>query len=180
MLLAAWNTFQIPIDVAFEPAIFAKRIFFYLNSFVDVIFFIDILVNFRSAYIDTKTGEEVREGWMVAYNYLHTRFLIDFLATVPFDLMASFFFDSNSLFFQLFGLLKLIRVLRLARIVTFLNLQDDTVVIFSIGTLIFFLIVYLHCYTCFWFFIVNSKKEWLPPADYDHTITGIYSEGWVY
>ena len=99
MLFAAWNTFQIPIDVAFEPAIFDKRPFFYVNSFIDIIFFVDILVNFWAAYIDTKTGEEVSDGWMVAYNYLSTRFLIDMLATVPFDLMASLLFDSKSLFF---------------------------------------------------------------------------------
>lgn len=62
MLLAAWNTFQIPIDVSFKPESFKSSTMFWVNSFVDLCFFLDILANFRSAYINPKTGEEVRDG----------------------------------------------------------------------------------------------------------------------
>lgn len=122
MSFAAWNTVQIPIEVAYEPSEFDNKYLYWFNNFIDFIFFVDILVNFRSAYINQKTGEEVRGSCAVAYNYLTTRFMIDLLATIPFDQIAGMFFDSDSVFFQLFGLLKLVRVLRLARIVTFLNL----------------------------------------------------------
>lgn len=68
-----------------------------------------------------KTGEEIRDQYRVAFYYLKTRFFIDLLATIPFDTIAQMLFDSNSIFFKLFGVAKLVRVLRLSRIIMFLN-----------------------------------------------------------
>jgi hypothetical protein len=45
--------------VSFEPEELDNSFFFWLDSAVDVMFFIDILINFRYAYIHPKTGEEV-------------------------------------------------------------------------------------------------------------------------
>jgi hypothetical protein len=55
------------------------------NWIIDFFFFLDILVNFRTTFIDQKTGDEVFNGKKIARNYIKSRFWIDFLATIPFD-----------------------------------------------------------------------------------------------
>lgn len=121
MILATWNTISIPIEVAFEPDILEHRFFWWLDNIVDLLFFTDILINFRYAYMHPKTGEEIRIGSKVTWNYLKTRFFIDVLATIPFDTVAEVFFSTDSIYFKLFGIAKLVRVLRLSRIIMFLN-----------------------------------------------------------
>ena len=79
------------------------------NSFIDVMFVVDIIVNFRTTYFNMKTGEEVYTSTLIAVNYLKTRFTIDLLATIPFDTIGEIFLgNSNSTMLQIFGLLKLV------------------------------------------------------------------------
>ena len=178
MFLATWNTVAIPIEVSFQPKVLEHNFFRYVDVVIDFLFFCDILINFRYAYINTKTGEEVRKGLPVAWNYIKTRFFIDLLATIPFDTLAGLFFNSDSIYLQLFGLMKLVRVLRLSRIISFLNFQDDVKVTLKLGKVIFFLSIYLHCLACLWFYIVSYDKDWIPPLDYQKGYTDIYEEDW--
>ena len=68
----------------------------------------------------------MRTGWEIAIYYIRGRFLIDLLATIPFDLIGSLIISpGNRFLLSLFGILKLIRVLRIGRIMYFLNLKDD-------------------------------------------------------
>ena len=86
---------------------------------------------------------------------------------MPFDSIALLFFEkSQAEQFALFGLLKLIRVLRLNRIIMYLNLRQDVKASIKLIKLVFFLLMYVHFMGCVWFFIINIKKEWIPPSDY--------------
>ena len=58
MILATINSFQIPFDVAFEPELSKTVWFKFANYFIDLCFFVDILISFRTTYIDEKTGAE--------------------------------------------------------------------------------------------------------------------------
>ena len=95
MLCACWNCFQIPINVAFPGSVIDNIFTDIMNSFIDIFFFIDIIVNFRTTYMNTKTAEEITAPQQIAMNYLKTRFIIDFLATIPFDLIGGFIFSSE-------------------------------------------------------------------------------------
>jgi hypothetical protein len=56
-----------------------------VDIIIDIIFGIDIIVNFRTSYYN-KVGEEVLDSWDIAYKYMMGgRFLMDFLASFPFD-----------------------------------------------------------------------------------------------
>jgi len=46
MLLAVYNTILIPIEVSFDPKFLESKLFFYCDSVIDFLFFIDILINF--------------------------------------------------------------------------------------------------------------------------------------
>lgn len=103
-------------------------------------------MNFRTTINDEETGEEVSDPFRIAYHYFKGKFWIDLLASIPFDFFSVLFIDSgNSFILELFGLLKLVRILRLSRLITYMNLQDDVKMSLKLAKLIFFLIMYIHC-----------------------------------
>lgn len=55
-----------------------------LNTIVDCVFLIDIIVNFHSAYYD-KEFEMVDDKKTIVRGYLYSWFAIDLLSIVPFD-----------------------------------------------------------------------------------------------
>ena len=145
MVLAIWNCFVIPFQVAFEPP-FADTTLFSVSDFiVDFMFFLDIIVHFRTTFIHPKTGEEIFYPMEIAKHYLKGRFWIDLLATIPFDTIAEIIFSgSNVTMLQLFSLLKLARVLRLGRIIAYLNVKNEIKMSLKLFKLVFFLLLYLH------------------------------------
>lgn len=60
-------------------------------------------------------------------------------------------------------MIKLIRVLRLGRIITYMNSTDDVKLSLKLFKLFFFLIMYLHCQGCAWYYVVSLDKVWEPP-----------------
>jgi len=85
MILATFNCFQIPFDVAFEPPLFKSPLFVFTNSLIDIMFALDMIVSFRTTVIDEKTGGEVKNLKFLAVQYIKGQFTIDLLATLPFD-----------------------------------------------------------------------------------------------
>lgn len=50
---------------------------------------VDILMNFRTTYV--KEGEVlITNPWKIAVHYLKTYFVVDFVAAIPWDLLATF------------------------------------------------------------------------------------------
>ena len=61
----------------------------------------------------------------IIWNYLSGRFVIDLMATIPFDSIAYAITRQKSAILPLFSLLKLIRVTRLGRIAEKMNVKED-------------------------------------------------------
>lgn len=58
------------------------------DNMIEGIFFIDILLEFRTTYIDEQTGEEIYDPRKIAKTYIKgIVFYIDVMAIVPFDRM---------------------------------------------------------------------------------------------
>jgi len=121
IFLAIYNSFQIPFEIAFNPADMKTPAFIVLNSMIDFIFLLDIVVNFRTTFYDIETGDEVFDAKRTGRKYLKSRFTIDLLSTIPFDNIALIFTASSSPVLQLFSLLKLVRISRLGRIIERMN-----------------------------------------------------------
>jgi len=77
---------------------------------------------------------------------------------------------------KLFSLLKLVRVLRLERLISKLNLKNEVKTSLKLIKLIFFILLFIHFVGCGWFFIAKQGKEWVPPLDYVYITTEIYEE----
>ena len=56
-----------------------------INIIVDVMFIVDIVINFRTTYVEQKTQLIISEPKKIAIHYLKTWFFVDFVAAIPFD-----------------------------------------------------------------------------------------------
>ena len=87
---------------------------------------------------------------------------MDLLATVPFDQIIQAFMDKSNVYYELLGLLKLGRVLRLNKIISFLNVTEDVKASMKLTKMIFFLVIYIHLFACIWWIMVERDKIWQP------------------
>lgn len=142
----------------------------------------DIVFNFRTSYVNSKNGEEIMDPKIVAIEYVKTRFWIDLVASIPFDQLMLLFTDDkgNSIAFQCISLLKLVRVLRLSRLITHLNLENEIKTSLRLMKLFFFILLYLHLLACVWYYIVKENEEWIPPLDYVFIVTDVYDRSKYY
>jgi potassium channel len=116
--MSVYNSIIIPYEFAYsiDPHI-ALIIFDYM---IDALFLVDIFINFRTIYKD-KTDTEVKDGRKIAIRYvIYGRFPIDILASMPLDVIT-FFFKTSSSNLKFLGMMKMMRLLRLGRMISFLK-----------------------------------------------------------
>jgi hypothetical protein len=126
---------------------------------------LDIIVQFNTTFFDPLSGEEVFDKVLIKKTYLKGRFIIDFLSTVPFDVIVQAITGEKISILPLLSLLKLIRVTRISRIIESMNVKEQIKLMMKLCQLIFYLIIYIHCLGCLWFFIVRQDKVWRPPVE---------------
>jgi len=57
-----------------------------MDSLIDMIFMLDIILRFRTTYIDQVSGEEVVDTYLIGTRYMKSsQFFFDIISTVPFD-----------------------------------------------------------------------------------------------
>jgi hypothetical protein len=93
-----------------------------LETMVDIVFFFDIVINFRTIYFSSLTNDKITEPIKIAKNYIFSgRFFIDLIASVPVDLFLLMVNSSNNRAFSIIKILKLTRLFRLNKIVSFIR-----------------------------------------------------------
>lgn len=88
---------MVPFNVAFK-AHDQRRQLIIADCIVEVFFIVDIVINFRTTYIDKKSGRIITQKKMIAMHYLKRWFIVDFLAALPFE--ALYFIDHSWVRFQ--------------------------------------------------------------------------------
>ncbi|XP_044149995.1 potassium voltage-gated channel subfamily H member 2-like isoform X1 [Bufo gargarizans] len=148
-----------------------------VDLMVDIMFIIDILINFRTTYVNTNE-EVVSHPGKIAIHYFKGWFLIDMVAAIPFDLLI---FGSGSEEWMeenpknrketttLIGLLKTARLLRLVRVARKLDRYSEY------GAAVLFLLMctfalIAHWLACIWYAIGHMEH-------YDQEYRTI---GWLY
>lgn len=141
------------MQIAFEPATLDGVANYYVNLFADIVYILDIFINFRTTIRNTLTNEEIAVPREIALQYLKSRFVIDLIASIPFDLMlGSDDGDRLSTQLKIFSILKMIRILRFFKVISYLNTTSSVKLSLKLVKLIFYLFVYLHLQACAWFF----------------------------
>ena len=181
MFLAIYNWFAIPVQFAFNPDFSNHPAYIAVDSMINLIFIIDVIINFRTTFIHKVTGEEIIDAKKIAINYIKSRFLIDLIASIPFDNIADIFIPTgNTSTLNLITLLKLFRVLRLGRLISIMKVKDDIKLSLRLLKLVFFLALYLHFQGWLWYYIVIKDKTWTPPINYNYPDEYFYSENLSY
>lgn len=165
MLLALWNCIKIPFDVSFrqygnvkaqvqEGFDFDKT----FERFIDVLFFMDVIIAMRTTFINEKTGFEVVDGSKIVWNYfISGRLFVDLAASIPFEEIYILFSDegqTDQKATQLLGLLKLVRLLRLGRIIRYMKFKQGLKVGIRMFQLLLFLCLLIHWIACVWYIII--------------------------
>jgi hypothetical protein len=120
IVLAVYNSILIPFEIAFKPEFANSPAYDAINILIVVSFFIDIVVQFRTATVNLLTGEEVNNPRKLAKAYvLSYRFWVDLLSSLPLDSMSS------SELLAIFGMLKIVRVGRISKIIESLNTRAN-------------------------------------------------------
>eukprot|EP00434_Breviolum_minutum_P019087 symbB.v1.2.016827.t1/scaffold1294.1/size126307/2 len=85
-----------------------------MNAFMTSSFCFDILLNFRTTYID-EAGEEIRRPCLVAKQYLRSWFTLDFVTAVPFEHLTDAISAESMGGLKLLRTSKIFKILRVVR-----------------------------------------------------------------
>lgn len=144
-----------------------------IDIIVDVLFFIDIIVNFLSAYDDPKSGQQIVDLKLIAMKYIKGWFLLDLLAVLPVQLFEAIMNGGQS--FKLARLARIPRLYRLIRILRMvkmfrifrkqsifkdiLNSMDMHSGLIRMLKVIIFTGFLVHIMSCFWFMAATLEEN---------------------
>jgi len=123
------------------------------DVFLDVFFWLDIILNFRTGYVHGK--HVVMDPTKVAKHYLSFWFWIDILACFPFEQVLADASKSQRKIVKLWKIFKLTKLLRMQRVIVVMRDYFK----YRYFILIFFLTCFIsHVATCFWAFVANAHE----------------------
>ena len=166
IVFAMYNSVTIPISIFYGehgPTWISSNLIAFVDSMVDFIFLIDIIIMFRTTYLDTDMGIEVTDTHKIAIKYLKNSFAIDLASSVPFSVFAPASLES---LVDLLGLLKLLRIQRLSSAVTSSNMAQGIKVYFKILMMAFQLFVVMHVLGTIWFMLIVKEERWVQNMDF--------------
>ncbi|XP_032811814.2 voltage-gated delayed rectifier potassium channel KCNH1 isoform X2 [Petromyzon marinus] len=149
LILTFYTAIMVPYNVSFR----SKQnnvAWLVVDSVVDVIFLVDIVLNFHTTYVGS-AGEVISDPMLIRANYLKTWFIIDLLSCLPYDIINAFE-DVDEGISGLFSSLKVVRLLRLGRVARKL----DHYIEYGAAVLVLLVCVFglaAHWLACIWYSI---------------------------
>lgn len=162
-----------------------------LDTTLNCFFFIDIIMNFFTAYYDNDFNvyDDHKVSIFIPHllqeivmNYLKTWFTVDILSVIPFDLLLQFGGINRiarvtriGKLYKIIRMTKMVRLLKIAKVRN--KLVKDLSEMLKIGVgferLLFLLVIFLlmiHIIACLWIFIAKfdetNKNNWIYSKDY--------------
>ncbi|XP_017793021.1 PREDICTED: potassium voltage-gated channel protein eag [Habropoda laboriosa] len=148
LCLTFYTAIMVPYNVAFKNKTSEDVSLLVVDSIVDVIFFIDIVLNFHTTFVGPG-GEVVSDPKVIRMNYLKSWFIIDLFSCLPYDVFNAFDHDEDGIG-SLFSALKVVRLLRLGRVVRKLDRYLEYGAAMLILLLCFYMLV-AHWLACVWY-----------------------------
>lgn len=115
MILVLYIAVIQPFRIGFDSYASSGSFIFYFEWMIDIVFIIDLVINFRTGYVDVNTGKIVLRGFKIAKNYLAGWFIIDFASAVPWDLVIQNLTGGQD-DVRLLKTVRLVRLIRLGRL----------------------------------------------------------------
>ncbi|CAM9173045.1 unnamed protein product, partial [Discosporangium mesarthrocarpum] len=163
-LLIVYSCVSVPLRIGFELEQDLGSIV--LDGIVDTMFFADLVVATRTAYI-SDDGEVIVDVRCIRERYLHGWFVIDFLSTIPFDYVMLLLAGTQSIFrstklLRVLRLLRLIRLLKLSRTIGSKEDEMGEVLHPSLWAIIKMLVTLLfiaHIMGCLWHWLAVLRQD---------------------
>ena len=149
--------------MAFEPVSFKERSFKIISWIIDSMFALDLILQFRTTIVG-ESNVEITNGKEIAIRYIKSwRFMIDLFSCIPYDSFVSSADTSSK--FKIIAVLKMVRIFRFTKIISFLNATEDVKLSLKLFKLLFYLVIYLHLQGCAWYLFTKWDRTWFPLTD---------------
>ncbi|KAG8449363.1 hypothetical protein GDO86_016131 [Hymenochirus boettgeri] len=169
LILTFYTAIMVPYNVSFKTK--QNNIaWLVLDSVVDVIFLVDIVLNFHTTFVGPG-GEVISDPKLIRMNYLKTWFVIDLLSCLPYDIINAFENVDEGIS-SLFSSLKVVRLLRLGRVARKL----DHYLEYGAAVLVLLVCVFglvAHWLACIWYSIGDYEVI-------DEATNTIKTDSWLY
>ncbi|CAJ1074536.1 potassium voltage-gated channel subfamily H member 5 [Xyrichtys novacula] len=169
LILTFYTAIMVPYNVSFKTKQ-NNIVWLVLDSVVDVIFLVDIVLNFHTTFVGPG-GEVISDPKLIRMNYLKTWFVIDLLSCLPYDIINAFENVDEGIS-SLFSSLKVVRLLRLGRVARKL----DHYLEYGAAVLVLLVCVFglvAHWLACIWYSIGDYEVI-------DKATNTIKMDSWLY
>lgn len=175
-----WSVIEIPYSIAFGIDIGPDQAIPIIGAFIDFCLIIDIVIAFRTAYIDKFDRLRIiHDPVLIAKRYLKSWFIVDLLSCLPLSYLIYIFTDKASIWhsdLQYFRLLRILKLLRIFKIInTFQFFREHGIQknvargerMFVASLKHICLMVFMaHYFACFWYGIgvwsaKHAKNSWI-------------------
>lgn len=153
-----------------------------IDLLITVLFAIDILLTFNTAFLNIKTEKYVFDRKAIAVEYCKFWFWVDMAATVPFDTIAESMQTHGDI-----SAVRIIRIFRLARLAKIYrafkqkhyleNLRINPAIV-NVVVLLMQIFFIAHIFACFWHFITlpgavgSFNSNWIDTFGFTQATTG--------
>ncbi|KAL3866127.1 hypothetical protein ACJMK2_043457 [Sinanodonta woodiana] len=121
LVLLIANLLILPVAISFFNDDLSTH-WIVFNCISDTVFFLDIIINFRTGVILNDFADEIiLDPKKIAKHYIKTWFFLDLISSIPMDYIF-LIWDSEADFNQLFHAGRALRILRLAKLLSLLRL----------------------------------------------------------
>jgi hypothetical protein len=148
----------------------------WIDLFISLIFLTDVVLNFRTA-VDHK-GRRISSPKEVAKHYLKGWFLIDFVSSLPFELLFLFFDVERLAIFAVFRMLRSLRLIRLLKvgsmILRYNRRSSLNPILLRMAFILFWLALTSHWGACFWIHLGGVRHD--VPTLEDNPTVACYGE----
>ena len=162
LLLVIYSSVNVPYTSAFQPSQDVAT----LDALVDVAFYADIILNFWTGF--DKGYEIVLDKEQIVRNYLGGWFVVDFVATVQWDMFVGWFSPDlgASITVKMLALIKIFRLARASRLIDRLTANWTTHSGYiEAGKFFMYVAIVGHLLACFFFLWPVLMNGELDPTD---------------
>lgn len=121
LVLLLANLIILPVAISFFNNDLSEE-WIAFNCISDTVFFLDIIINFRTGIILNDFADEIiLDPKLIAKHYVKSWFFLDLISTIPMDYIF-LWWDAEADFYQMVHAGRALRILRLAKLLSLLRL----------------------------------------------------------
>lgn len=149
ILLAIFNCSSIPFMLAYQHPVMFTQTWSIINWVITGIFAADLLINFRTTYVDGSKHEIIYDWKLCALNYLISfRLWLDLISTIPFEVIFVTGNQDTNTILSALGMFRIYKTTRISSLITRLKFTQEVKAFCKILQIIFYMILFVHIQGC--------------------------------